>query len=419
MARIVLTSWGSYGDLFPSLALAASLKALGHTPLVATCPYYRPLVEGEGFLFHGIRPDVDPSQTELIGRVMDANRGPEVVIKELIVPSVRDAYADLEAAAAGADLIVSHPVTFGAPMLAERLRLPWVSTVLAPLSFFSINDFPILPNMPGVSQALRTLGPWSSRLLMKVARRMTGPWTAPVRAFRAELGLPPSGDPLYEGQFSPYGTLALFSRVLGEPQADWPARTEVTGFPFFNRPIPMPEDLSQFLDAGEPPIAFTLGTSAVGAPGSFYEESVKAVAALGRRAVLLVGLNPENMPKNLPKNVLAIGAAPHDQLFPRSAVVVHQGGVGTTGQALRAGKPTLVVPHAHDQPDNAFRSARTGGARVCYPSQYRAVRVANELRALLEQPAYAERAQATARVVRSEGGADAAAKIIVRMLNSG
>jgi len=240
-----------------------------------------------------------------------------------------------------------------------------------------------------------------------------------VTSFRAELGLPPAADPLYEGQFSPYGTLALFSRVLAEPQPDWPVRTQITGFPFFNRAIPMPDELSRFLDAGEPPIAFTLGTSAVGAAGGFYEESVKAVIALGRRAVLLVGLNAENRPRDLPASVIAVEAAPHDALFPRSAAVVHQGGIGTTGQALRAGRPTLIVPHAHDQPDNAFRTARTGCARVCYPRQYKAARVAAELRTLLEQPSYADRANAIARIVQSEGGADAAAQAIGKLLYVG
>jgi len=417
MARIVLACWGSYGDLFPYLGVATRLRALGHTPVLATCPYYRGLVEGEGFEFRPVRPDVDPSAADLIRRVMDPKRGSEVVINEVIVPAVREAYADLQEAARGADLIVSHPVTFAAPLVAGMLGLPWISTVLAPMSFFSMSDFPLLPNAPGFTRVLRGMGPWAARLVMRGARSITGRWIAPVRAFRAELGLPPAGDPLYEGQFSPHGTLALFSRVLAEPRPDWPARTLVTGFPFFNRAIPMPDDLSRFLDAGEPPIVFTLGTSAVGAAGGFYEESVQAAVSVGRRAVLLVGRNPGNLPRGpLPRGVVAVEVAPHDRIFPRACAIVHQGGVGTTGQALLAGRPTLVVPHAHDQPDNAFRVAKTGGARVLYPTRYRAARVAAELRALLEDPAYAGRAAATARLVAAEDGARLAAETLLRAI---
>jgi UDP:flavonoid glycosyltransferase YjiC (YdhE family) len=179
----------------------------------------------------------------------------------------------------------------------------------------------------------------------------------------------------------------------------------------------MPEELSKFLDAGEPPITFTLGTSAVGSAGTFYEESVKAVRALKRRAVLLVGGDARNRPRDpLPAGVMAVELAPHDALFPRSAAVVHQGGIGTTGQALRAGRPTLVVPHAHDQPDNAFRSAKTGGARVCYPTQYKAERVASDLRTLLEDPSYLELARAAAKIVSAEDGAATSAAAILKIL---
>ena len=413
MSRVVLACWGSYGDLFPYLGVAHQLKLKGHTPVVATCPFYREVVEGEGLLFKPVRPDVRPDDAELLARVMDPARGSEVVIREVTAPGVRDAYADILDAAQGADLIVSHPITFAAPLVAGTMKLPWLSSVLSPMSFFSAHDFPVLPNLPPAVH-LRTLGPWTGRLLMKVARRMTGPWVAPVDELRRELGLPFRGDPLYEGQFSPHGTIAMFSPIFGPPQRDWPACTEATGFSFFNRAIPMPTELAAFLDAGDPPIVFTLGTSAVSAAGSFYEESVTAVTALKRRAVLLVGRDPRNRPKRaLPDGVIAVDSAPHDQLFPAAAAIVHQGGVGTTGQALRSGRPTLVVPHAHDQPDNAFRVANLGVGRVLYPARYRAPRVEAHLSALLEDPRYAEHAAGIASRIHLEDGASRAAAVIL------
>ena len=415
MSRVVLACWGSYGDLFPSLAIAARLKALGHTPVIASCPYYDSLVTNEGFEFKPLRPDVSPDDTPLIQRIMEPKRGSEIIIRELISPAVRDSYEDLAAAAEGADLIVSHPITFAAPLVAEKLQLPWVSTVLAPLSFFSPYDFPVLPNMPHAI-ALRHLGPWTGRFLMTIARRITAPWVAPVQAFRAELGLPRRADPLYEGQFSPHGNLALFSRLLGDVQRDWPAKSRVTGFPFSNRAIPMPAELAAFLDAGEPPVVFTLGTSAVSAAGNFYDESANAIAELKCRAVLLVGRHPENLPPNLPANVIAIDSAPHDQLFSRASVVVHQGGVGTTGQAMRAGRPELVVPHAHDQPDNAYRVKNLGIARVLYPKRYTAPRVVAELKALMTETRYRERADMVGRQVRAETGAESAVAAMLAVI---
>lgn len=365
MSRIVLACWGSLGDLFPYLAIATELRARGHVPVVVSCPIYREMVEAEGFAFAPLRPDVRPDDTELLKQLMDAQRGSERIIRELVVPALRQSYDDIAAATAGADLLVSHPITFAAPLVAERLGLPWLSSVLAPVSFFSLHDFPVLPNAPAVASITRS-SPWIARGVMALARRITSRWVAPVVALRAELGLPPAGDPLYEGQFSSRGTLALFSAALGTPQRDWPIRTTVTGFPFFNRAIPMPPDVAAFLDAGPAPIVFTLGSAAVSAAGSFYDESAAAIAALGGRAVLLVGRHPENIPATVPANVLVVDSAPHDQLFARASVVVHQGGVGTTGQALRAGRPELIVPHAHDQFDNAFRVRERGAGRAVH-----------------------------------------------------
>jgi rhamnosyltransferase subunit B len=406
--RVVLSCWGSYGDLFPYVGLARALAERGHTPVLATSQYYRSLVEGEGIEFHSVRPDVDPTDFNLIRRVMDPRRGTEVILRELLVPAARDAFDDLERAARGSDLLVSHPVTFAGPIVANVLRLPWVSTVLAPISFFSINDLPAFPMMPlGLHRQLHRLGPLAARPLIALAKRTTRPWMAPVVALRNELGVPIPGDPLYEGQFSPHLTLALFSRLLGEPQADWPPHAHVTGFVFYNGALQMTDELLTFLDRGDPPIVFTLGSSAVGAAGNFFRESAAAAASLGARAVLLVGHDPASQPAGpLPRGIIAVESAPHQELFPRAAAIVHQGGIGTTGQAMRSGRPMLVVPHAHDQLDNAFRVMKLGAARVLTPGRYTASRAAAHLRALLSDPAYERRASQMGVLVGAENGTE-------------
>lgn len=409
--RIVLSCWGSYGDLFPYLGLARGLRAYGHVPVVATCPYYRDIVAAEGLEFRPMRPDVDPSNRALIRRVMDPARGTEVIVGELLAPAIRDAYADLTAAVAGADLLVTHPVTFAGPLVAEAQRLPWLSTVLSPISFLSSHDLPILPPWPGVTRAARQ-HPWAVRLLLGMARRATRPWTAPIRALRAELRLADRGDPLYEGQFSPHGTLGLFSRLLAAPQPDWPPRTLVTGFLFYNRPAALAAETAAFLEADEPPIVFTLGSSAVGAPGAFFEHSVEAAVALGRRALLLVGPNGDWASRPVPAGVRVVEYAPHEVVFARASAIVHHGGVGTTGQALRSGRPMLVVPHAHDQYDNAFRAEALGVAGVLDARRYTTQRVVSHLRRLLEAPERAERAREVGRAVRAEDGIAAASAAI-------
>ena len=416
MARIVITCWGSYGDLNPAVGLARGLKARGHDAVVAAPGYYRGVVEREGVGFHAIRPDVDPDDHEMVRRIMDVARGPEVILGEIVFPSVRDMYDDLSRAAEGADLLVSHPVTFAAPVLAEERGLPWLSMVLAPMSFFSTHDLPIFPPTPWMKPLERI--PGAGRALVSAVRRFTRGWTAPVARLRADLGLKPGGDPIYEGQFSPFGTLALFPRLLAAPQPDWPARTTVAGAVFFDRPggAMIPDDVARFLDDGPAPIVFTLGTSAVSAAGRFYEESAEAVRRMGARAILLVGRDPRNRISALPHGVIAAEYAPHSEVFPRAAAVVHQGGAGTLAQAMRAGRPMLVVPWAHDQPDNAYRVTKLGAARTLSPKGYRARAVAKNLRALLEDPSYAARAAEVGRDVRAEDGVATACEVIERVL---
>jgi len=414
LSRIVLTCWGSYGDLFPYLGLARELKARGHIPVVATCPFYRDLVEAEGLRFQPLRPDVDPKDSALLARVMDPVRGPEVVVKELVVGHLDESYADITEATRGAELVISHPATCATPIVCAEQKLPWISTVLSPASFFSIYDFPAVG--PRVELAVLTRhSSLAARAFLALAKHATKSWLAPVEALRAARGLPSVGHPLFEGQFSPTGTLALFSHVLARPRRDWPPHADVTGFVWYNRAIPMPEPLAAFLDRGEPPIVFTLGSSAVGAPGSFYDESVKAAAALGRRAVFLVGkYAPALSQSQLPDTMLAVDVAPHDALFPRAAANVHHGGVGTTGQALRSGRPMLVVPHSHDQPDNGARVSRLGCGRTLDARKYTAERAAAQLRLLLERPSYRQRAEAVGADVRLEDGTAAACDAIER-----
>lgn len=410
--RIVVSHWGSYGDVFPYLGLGLALRSRGHSPVLATAPYYRAMIEGVGLEFAPVPPDIDPADTALVQRVMASRLGPQVLIREVIVPAVREAFAALERAARGADLLVTHPAAFAGPLVAEGHRLPWVSTVLAPMSFFSAHDLPVFPDVPGLSRvAARRL--WLARVLIALGKRMTRGWTAPVRRLRAELGLPARGDPLYEGQFSPELTLGLYSPVLGTPQPDWPPNTRLTGFIPYNGPLAMPDALAAFLDAGPPPVVFTLGSSAVGAAGPFYAESAKAAARLGVRAVMLVGVDPRNRAAaGAPAHLIEVETAPHEALFPRAAAIVHHGGIGTTGQALRAGRPMLVVPHAFDQFDNAARAERLGVALTLPARRYRADRVAAALDRLLGDPAFAQRTEGVARTVRAEDGAARACEAI-------
>ncbi len=412
--RIVLTTFGSYGDIHPYMAIALELIARCHSPVIATSEIYREKIESAGIEFRAIRPDVsgpdDPATEELLRKIMNPQTGGEFLFKELILPFIRESYEDLLEASRDADLLVTHVITFAGPLVAQKTGLPWVSTVLAPVSLWSAHDPFVPPNMPWLAPLLRVSGVQVNRGFYGLVKRFTNPWMKPIYALRKELGLPPGAHPLFEGQHSPTRVLALFSRVIGEKQLDWPPQTVITGFPFYDKKdeTPVSAELLKFLDNGPAPIVFTLGSSAVFIADDFFHESIAATKELGHRALLLIG-DSRNRPKEkLPDGIAAFDYAPYGDVLPRTSVIVHQGGVGTTAQAFRAGRPMLVMPYNHDQPDNASRISRAGVGRTISRKRYKRSRVVSELRELIENPTYAKRAAELGAIVRGEDGAAAA-----------
>lgn len=411
--KILLCTLGSHGDVHPYLALGRELMQRGHGVTLATSAHYRAVVESHGLAFTPIRPEAPLDDPHTMARIMDARRGPESVVKELLMPAIRDTCHDLLAPASQADLLVSHVLTYAVPVLAEKLGKPWASTVLSPMVFFSAHDLPVLAPLPMLAK-LRVLGPAFNAWLIRLMKLVSHSWSRPVADLRRELGLPPGRDPLWEGQHSPHLVLAMFSPRFGPPQPDWPRNVEVTGFPFLDpADEPLDAELEDFVGAGEPPLVFTLGSSAVRVPGDFYSFAVQASQRLDKRAVLVAGSGAAALKSRLPSTMTTVGWASFPGLFSRAAAVVHQGGVGTTAQALRAGVPQLVVPFAHDQFDNAERVRRLGWGRVLRRTRLSGTSLARELQALLASGETKVAAQQEGRRIREERGAQMAAESLL------
>lgn len=305
----------------------------------------------------------------------------------------------------GADLLITGEVVFAAKSVVEKTGIKWISTSLAPASFLSAYD-PFVPPTTQWLKHFRFLGSPFHALIFGMARGVVKTWLKSYREFRRELGLNENTDPVFKDKFSDLLHLALFSKVLGKPQPDWHRPTLQCGFCFYDGKDDlgkMPEKLTEFLDAGEPPIVFTLGSAAVMDARDFFEESARAAKILGRRAVLLYGIFNEP-PKGLDENIVGFDYAPYSLVFPKAACVVHQGGVGTTAQVLRAGRPHLIMPYSHDQPDNAARCERFGVARTISRDGYTAENAARELQKLLSHQSYLEKAAEAKQIVKAEKG---------------
>lgn len=436
-AKIVLTTFGSFGDVHPYLAIGRELKNRGHNVVIATCELYRTATENAGLQFFSIRPNLpDPeTHTDFYERVMNPiSGGAKFLLQEIVAPNVRQTFVDLCEATRDADVFVSHSMSVVAPLVAQfhsqtetpspqsfsaisstrNPKLRWISAIVSPMFLQSVDDPPSLPLFPGLARV-----PFFGKSASRGWNKWLGKWLAQslgsLTDLRRELGLPPGISPLFDDAHSLYRVLGLFSPALAPPQRDWPPQTRATGFCFYDRDEGKNLDakLQTFIDeSAEPPILFTLGASSAMSAGDFWEESFAAVKILKRRAIFVMGRDEKSWPIFSSSDILQIAYVPLSQVLPFCESVVHHGGIGTIALCLQTGKPSLIMPHSQDQPDNAIRAERCGVARLLSRKTYRAKRVANELRLISSTRSYAERAQSVGAQIKDERGTQTACDLI-------
>ncbi len=417
MAKIVIAPYGSLGDLHPLLAIAIELRKRGHEIRICTFEGYREKIEKLDFEFFPMRPDIDTEDRKLARELMDTKTGSEKVIKELMLGNIHETYLDLLNASKSMDLLIAGEIVFPAHSVSEKLGLKLITTSLAPISMFSQYEPNIYANALFLRH-LNFLGRPFQKLVFSVMGSVLESWLGPYKEFRTAIGLSSDHDPIVKDKYSKNLHLAMFSKVLAKPQPDWYPRTLQTGFCFYDGQKilgVMPDGLNEFIDSGESPIVFTLGSAAVMDARDFFEESIAAAKRLNRRSVILYGVFNEP-PKGLDDERVGFDYAPFSQVFPRAACVVHQGGIGTTAQVLRAGVPQLIMPFSHDQPDNAARCKRKGVARSIDRNRYNAERAAEEITKLLGDLSYKAKALEAKSIVEREHGTETACDAVESIL---
>lgn len=413
--RIVITAYGSLGDLLPYIGLGRALQARGHAPVIAVSEAYADIIAKAGLESFPVRPNVEPNHAATVSKVMEPIHGFGYLLREYILPFVRESYDDLVAATENADVLVSHYLTFSAPYVAQRRKLAWASTVLSPWGLLSRDDPSPVVAHPKAYALLRR-APRLHRAAVGLYRARMRRWTEPLDRIARSEGLRLREDPLLLGQFSEDLVLGLFASTLAKPQHDWPANTHVTGAVTHDVDEgELSEEMRAFLDAGDPPIVFTLGSAATMATKAtdFYAIGAAAARRLGRRSVLLTGSSEFDASRvSGDKDCLAVRWASHLALFRRAAAVVHQGGAGTLHATLVAGRPMVIVPFAFDQCDHGMRAERLGIGRMVFPTEYDETGLAAALRPLLEDRHVGARAEQNAKLIAADRGATAACERI-------
>jgi len=407
--HVVITVMGSLGDLHPMLALGCALQRRGHHVTVASARVYQERIEKAGLTFYRLRPEIDIDNQAIYRYVFDMKWGPQRLFRNYVLPTLHETCTDLTPLLESADFLINATLILPGPILARKLNLPWASVTLQPFPYFSITDPSVLPFSPWLENATRW-GPAFWRLMSATMRWGSSWWLKNFHLLRKNLAVPDYGHPLFEGQYSPYLNLALFSPHFARPQADWPLHTIATGFPFMDvlshSIQDLPEPLQRFLEAGSPPIVFTLGSSAVRIADDFYNTAIRAMKRLNQgksepyRAIFLIGDNI--LDEDLTGEMLVWDYVPYGQLFLHAACIVHQGGIGTTAQGMRAGKPMVIVPYGFDQPDNAARAQRLGIGVMLRKNKLNEKTLAQALQEVLTHPRYEEKANALSLKIQSE-----------------
>jgi rhamnosyltransferase subunit B len=401
--NIILLPIGSAGDVHPFVGLGLALQARGHRVVLATNGHFAPLADRVGLPF-----------VELggAGEFDDVLNNPDLwhptkcfrLVTVGMIRLLRPVYEFVvDRYVPGETVVIAAALALGARIAHETLGVPLATVQLQPAVFPSEFEGPVYSSRVSMAgrapRWFKRFGYWMLDTL--VIDRLLA---APTNAFRAELGLPPVRRLLQSWWNSPQCILAFFPEWYAPPQPDWPPQTRLVGFPLYDErgATELPEGLAEFLDQGEPPIVFTPG-SAMRHGRAFFDASVAACLRLGRRGILLSTFR-DNVPESLPASVRHFDYVPFSLVLPRSAALVHHGGIGTSAQAMASGVPHLVVPFAHDQPDNAARLERLGVGRSLWPERCRAPAVEQKLGELLHS---AEVARRCAEVAARFRGADA------------
>jgi sterol 3beta-glucosyltransferase len=415
--KVLIVTAGSRGDVAPYTGLGARLRAAGHHVAVAAQSSFAELVAGCGLEFRPLPGDLRALQVRSTARLLRRS-GPGlrgfaefVRIGRRFVDEIGDGL--VAAADPGVDVMLLSATT--APLgysVAELYGVPSLGVFLQPVQ--PTADFP--PMMLGAGSFGGLVNRAAGQLGQAVGRRV---YEQASRRLRERCGLPPADlrELARRSAGARWPVLHGFSPAVVPRPADWPAELEVVGYwwPEPGSPWRAPPELVDFLSAGPPPVYVGFG-SVVSEGDRLTELIASALRRTGLRGVVQAGWAGLSGVRTENDDLITIGEAPHDWLFPRMAALVHHAGNGTTAAGLRAGVPAVPVPMLADQPFWAARlSALGAGPDPIAPRRLTDARLAAAVRAAVYEPSYTRRARALAAELATEDGAGAVLRAVDRL----
>jgi UDP:flavonoid glycosyltransferase YjiC (YdhE family) len=379
---------GSAGDVHPMVALARLLARRGHDVVVIAQAFVADMARRAGL--HTITVGNKEEQERILRdpRLWHRRKAFSLIATFIPVTTRETLPAILDEIVPGETVIVGGALAFAARIAAERRDVPLITVQLQPSVFFSVED-------PAVVMAngewLQRSPVWFRRAFFSLVHWMVDRKLRKVTAkLRRDAGVrtPMPRGVMKTWWHSPDAVVCLFPEWYAAKAGDWPEQAVLTRFPLYDeskeRPA-MPE-LERFLADGggdDPPVVITPGSANLQA-ADFIREALTACVQLNKRVIIITPYADQvpGLARGLPSTVAHFNYVPFSQVFPAAAAVIHHGGIGTTAQCLAGGVPQLIMPMAHDQPDNANRVKKLGVGDFLYPKHFRAPAIAEKLEQL-------------------------------------
>ena len=412
--KITILTIGTRGDVQPLIALGLGLKQAGHTVKIVTHSIFASWIESYGFDFAAIEGDpIGFLESEEGKKILESGSNPIEFIRlfsQTISPFVDRLMSDIWQACQSTDAIIAHSALFWTYDLARKLDVPYFLACYTPQT--PTTKYPVAmgsgKSLGGLFNYLSY--PLSSLFLWQIFRKPVNEWLkSNLRSSRSLWR-----SPFFSMRKQQIPFLYAYSNYVLPKPSSWRKEDYVTGYWFLDSTTGWtpPQDLTDFLNGGSPPVYIGFGSMSNRQPETVTEIAIAALEKTNQRGIIATGWGGiSNV--DLPDNIFKLDSAPHDWLFPKCAAVVHHGGAGTTAAGLKAGVPTIIVPFFSDQPFWGQRIVDLGvGTKPIEQKELTVEKLSAAIDTALNEQQIRERAVDLGKKIRSENGIDRAVKAI-------
>jgi len=344
--RVLLTSHGSTGDIYPLIRLGRALVETGHEVRFATVSLFREEIEAAGVSFVCLPPDWDQSGFAEAMRDLTHAKHPVDLLKIIYsesVPYLDEILETLEREIATADIFVTSYVFANLCQLARKVGVPCAVTTFAHNIVPSM-DYPP-EGLPRLAMPVWFRRRWNA-LLWKLTDR--------VLCWQINQVVGPHMERHGMGRATSYvlepadRVLVTVSKSLFEPRHLWNERFRFCGYLRWQSPEDDELDgrISSFTGGERVPI-LTFGSVT-------FDEARKVMTRFmrnwpeGKKIIIQSGWAGLTIERPRAE-MMCVGRVSHDRLFRHGSCVIHHGGAGTTASVLHAGIPHIIIPHIGDQ----------------------------------------------------------------------